>query len=570
MASLLTLEEEERRRKEEEPSGFSKFLSAIDVPRQYLLEKTVEGLSDRDVERGQLGFKDVMSEIGLDREWQEENPIKSGIMSVAGDLVYDPLNVVPFGAITKGVKGAVGLAGSAPEMIKSLLSPNLGNPALTQDITRMAKGYQVNHPQNLPDWYKGGAKGRAAHLGMGLLRGAGDYMQMLASPRSAIVFEKYGISPSNAREMGRLIENLKNPNAERLVYSNMGITSKASGKKVSQRALANELHSQLAYTSSVFRKYMPNDKRREAFEMELGDFLFPTQRMTTASQLGTNAVPIREVLKLGDNISDDVINNHIGRVIPKSFGKEFKGNVSLNAKPFQPTTALAFRGTQKVPQFRDFQTVIKSFAGTNVPITKSTIRARAPAKWPKERVDKLMNSIHDPNDGYLSIKGVTLAEDRLLAHLNQLMIVKKGKSHDGFTVMFDQMKQGSGSPLMEKIFDIGSKNDFIAMDASPFKLGAEAGKYTKAGVLEAGGIPKATSVIEQTPIKSHIPVDPARTEAIAGATEKMTKYSPSTREYLEKMLSRTQGAAADINKLQQMGLLQQDDKKKRREGLLAY
>ena len=67
------------------------------------------------------------------------------------------------------------------------------------------------------------------------------------------------------------------------MYSNMGITSKASGKKVSQRALANELHSQLAYTSSVFRKYMPNDKRREAFEMELGDFLFPTQRMTTAS-----------------------------------------------------------------------------------------------------------------------------------------------------------------------------------------------------------------------------------------------------------------------------------------------
>ena len=111
MASLLTLEEEERRRKEEEPSGFSKFLSAIDVPRQYLLEKTVEGLSDRDVERGQLGFKDVMSEIGLDREWQKENPIKSGIMSVAGDLVYDPLNVVPFGAITKGVKGAVGLGG---------------------------------------------------------------------------------------------------------------------------------------------------------------------------------------------------------------------------------------------------------------------------------------------------------------------------------------------------------------------------------------------------------------------------------------------------------------------------
>ena len=108
------------------------------------------------------------------------------------------------------------------------------------------------------------------------------------------------------------------------------------------------------------------------------------------------------------------------------------------------------------------------------------------------------------------------------------------------------------------------------MDASPFKLGAEAGKYTKAGVLEAGGIPKATSVIEQTPIKSHIPVDPARTEAIAGATEKMTKYSPSAREYLEKMLTRTQGAAADINKLQQMGLLQQDDKKKRREGLLAY
>ena len=84
---------------EEEQQGFlAKALSTLDAPRQYLLEKTMEGISGEDVDRGNLNFGDVAEGL-LGQQFMVNNPKTYAALSTAGDLLYDPLNFIPFAGI---------------------------------------------------------------------------------------------------------------------------------------------------------------------------------------------------------------------------------------------------------------------------------------------------------------------------------------------------------------------------------------------------------------------------------------------------------------------------------------
>jgi len=230
------------------------------------------------------------------------NPKTYAALSTAGDIIVDPLNL----PILKGVKGLMGMAGSLPYLFKQAKSPNLADAALTQDITRMTKGYEQNHPRSvtiagkehtMPNWYGPGIA-KQMHLTHGFGRAVGDVAQMAVDPKSAAIFSKYGISPTNAREIERLVSNLNNPNATKVHHDLLGLKRTASDVPVNKNAVMNELHSQLAYTSSILRKYIPDDARREAFEKELGPYLFPKQRAGTVVEFQNNPTMIRETLEL--------------------------------------------------------------------------------------------------------------------------------------------------------------------------------------------------------------------------------------------------------------------------------
>lgn len=607
---------------EEEEGLLGKALGYIDAPRQYLLEKTLEGISDKDVDRGNLNFGDVTEGL-LGQQFMVDNPRTYAALSTAGDILYDPLNLPIF-------KLAKGMAGSLPYLGKQMGKANIIDPALLQDVTRRTKGYEQNHPKSvtigenqitIPPWYGNkvsdlkpdgtavtrelspevAALGKPLHLLNSVVRTAQDFGEMAINPKSAALFAKFGIGPSNARELGRIVKALNDPKATKVHYDLLGLKSTATKIPVNKNALMNELHSQLAYQSSIFRKFEPDDKRREAFEKSLGPYIFPKQRVGSVTEMKNNPTMIREVLELPEEIGDDIILNHIANRIPKGFGKELVGDVALNSKPYQNTAAKAASGStaksgkKGIPsEYQDFTKTLREFSSTNTPIDLNTIREAAKKRFSgfknseqpavkkrlDERLERMMSKLVDSN-GYISIQGMRLIEDRLLAHVNQIMLVKKGRKfpkqfldnrvkgdphHEGFVVMYDQMKQGSGSEGLEAFLDLGSKNNFIAMDTVPFRIAKEK-KPNKHGVLEGklnykdkkGG---ANSVINQTPDPSPEILSPQRVEDLTEMTEGLINYKPTIREYG----SQIQDRAADISLLSKGGVL--DDEDRDRSGML--
>jgi len=576
MANLQYINEQLGVPEEEEKGFLARAVSTIDAPRQFLLEKTIEGISGEDVERGNLNFGDVTEGL-LGNQFMANNPKTYAALSTAGDILFDPLNLPIF----KGAKGLLGMAGSLPYLAKQAKSPNLADAALTQDITRMTKGYEQNHPRSvtiagkehtMPNWY-GPSHAKPMHLAHGVGRLAGDVAQMAVDPKSAAIFSKYGVSPTNAREIERLVSNLNNPDATKVHYDLLGLKRTATDKPVNKNAVMNELHSQLAYTSSILRKYIPNDARREAFEKDLGPYLFPKQRAGTVTEFKNNPNMIRETLELPDSISDNVILNHIANRVPKGFGQELSGNITINSKPYQNSASKsAAFGQVKTQSYQDFLDTLKEFSGSKTPINLETIRKAAENKFKntslskpkqKQRVDEMMSKLTD-SDGYISIQGTRLVEDRLLAHINQIMLVKKGSKkqkrgtgdphQDGFVILYDQMKQGSGSNLAEKVFDLGSKNNFIAVDSAPFQIGPKKSPSKKREGIYEGELfygqkvenPRVSSVISQTPDPSLTMLSPQRVEDISSKAMDIINYRPTISEYG----SQIQDRLADINLLQ--------------------
>jgi len=611
MANLQYLDEQLGIPEEEEEGLLGKALRSIDAPRQYLLEKTLEGISGEDVDRGNLNFGDVTEGL-LGQQFMVDHPNIYAGLSTAGDILYDPLNLPIF-------KLAKGMAGSLPYLGKQMRKANIIDPALTQDITRRTKGYEQNHPRSvtigdnqitIPPWYgnkvsdlkpdgtavtrelspKVAALGKPLHLLNSVVRTAQDFGEMAINPKSAALFAKFGIGPANARELGRIVKALNDPKATKVHYDLLGLKSTATKIPVNKNALMNELHSQLAYQSSIFRKFEPNDKRREAFEKSLGPYIFPKQRVGSVTEMKNNPTMIREVLELPEEIGDDIILAHIANRIPKGFGKELVGDVALNSKPYQNSAALAASyGNVKVKAYKDFTEVLREFSGSDIPIDLISIRKAAKDYFGKsslskpkqaERIENLMSSLKD-SGGYISIQGSRLIEDRLLAHVNQIMLVKKGRkfpkqfldnrvkgdpNHEGFVVMYDQMKQGSGSEGLEGFLDLGSKNNFIAMDTVPFRIGKKK-KPNDKGVLKGKlhyGDKKgsASPVINQTPDPSSEILSPQRVEDLTEMTEGLINYKPTIREYG----SQIQDRAADISLLSKGGVL--DDEDRDRSGML--
>lgn len=624
-------------------------LTALDYPRQKLLEGTYGLLGGEEEFERPMRFGDIV-EQGMGEEFMRENPKTYAALSTAGDFIYDPLMFVGGGLLGGGSKaartGMRRLATAAPNPIQR---PNMGNLALTQDITRRTHGYQTRHPAGLPDWYGGGMVSKGAHLFGGMLpRAVSDVTQRLIDPKAAYVFDKYGISPTNARELKRLFKYMEEGGKKKGLFGR----SVDDAPNIDPSQLRNEIHSQLAYISSIFRKYLPDDKRREAFEKEIIGHVFPRQRYTTSTNISTDAKAIREVLDLPPQISDAGINAHIGSVIPTGFGKRLEGSISLNAKPYQQHPAASMITGYKVSArpMRDFQTVLGELKqGQKISretvldearlyndllderaakkysevfeetmsrqITKSGALRKTriphhrliretgerPFVVPTEtrhlahnaahearqtilntRIDvgRLSKSIKD-EAGYLSVGGPSLSADRLLAHINNRIIVKKDGSLEGVWVTFDQMKQGTGVPIAEQILDVGSKHHFIAMDVQPLRVGMGREGYRAyynpvdlENMVKEFGMSPATmrtrSVLDQTPMGVGTKLS-VRDKALREATERMMYARPDA-SYLTKWgLKRGALAGGGSAAAYGYGMLDdEEEQRRRRGGLLAY
>jgi len=457
-------------------------------------------------------IRDVLIGQGVDPERAEKIAYMAGL----GMDIATPLAATKLGA-------------TAQQAINRAYNPNVGNLALTQDITRRAKAHQTD--RFLRDWYGGG---KAGHLGQGILRGIGDYAKMFASPQKAYLFQKYGLSPSNVKDLERMFdmqETLMKGDKIRKVdkWGKPGFTK--SGKKDYVRAvtLRNEVHANLSYIDSIFRKFMPNDKRRKAFEEELFEHIFPRQTFTSSDDLVKNAEPFRKILDIPAQISDDAIKTHLNPYVVGEWN--LKGPIALNSRPLQSRPAQDLMREGKSHPLYHFKNIwirmerpltkdnmINFAEDANAKVLrgkgfkskeeyKNSIIAKVKnSKWekgPKEgrnkfttkkainkEVDKVLYGVNDKGSGlynidhlknniideggYISIGGDILSEDRLWAHTYNRLIVKKQSQRkrgagkpEGVWVVVDQMKQGSGVPGLEKAMDLGSKYNFLGADIFP-------------------------------------------------------------------------------------------------------
>jgi len=196
---------------EEEQQGFlAKALSTLDAPRQYLLEKTMEGISGEDVDGGNLEFGDVTEGL-WGQQFMVNNPRTYAALSTAGDLLYDPLNFIPFASIGKLGKSLFNLGG---KVAKGESPVNFGNIALGQEITRRDKAGQLHR---LGGWYSGDptkkgfwgspAGSKIKHMTLGMVPDA--LMNMAkrgVDSKSAYLFDQFGIDSNVVKELNTLFD----------------------------------------------------------------------------------------------------------------------------------------------------------------------------------------------------------------------------------------------------------------------------------------------------------------------------------------------------------------------------
>ena len=210
MANLQYLDEQLGIPDEDEEGLLGKALRSIEAPRQYLLEKTLGGISGEDVDRGSLDFGDVTEGL-LGQQFMVDNPRTYAALSTAGDLLYDPLNFIPFAGIGKLGKSLMNMG---RKISKGESPVNFGNIALGQEITRRDKAGQLHR---LGNWYssdprKGPLMGHPAmnkikHITMGMIPDALKNMAIRGmDSKSAYLFDEFGLDSNVVKELETLFK----------------------------------------------------------------------------------------------------------------------------------------------------------------------------------------------------------------------------------------------------------------------------------------------------------------------------------------------------------------------------
>jgi hypothetical protein len=157
--------------------------------------------------------------------------------------------------------------------------------------------------------------------------------------------------------------------------------------------------------------------------------------------------------------------------------------------------AIKLTNTKHANYINKLRSVVKEFADAKKELTKDAVIQSFKdynvkyKNLPKKQlfdIQYLKKNIVDDGE-FISISQQILTNDTLLATMPVRFIVNKRNPSEGYFIMYDQMKQGSGIPFVESGLDIGSDVNRIFIDVQM----ADA-DY----VWKAGAVPKVKDVIE--------------------------------------------------------------------------
>ena len=294
------------------------------------------------------------------------------------------------------------------------------------------------------------------------------------------------------------------------------VINETNGKPIGVTQMSSmageQIHAQLAYNVSMLEKFNPGDPRIARLASgEMRKYLTPRTADTTLFQVANDPSIVKRLL--GEEIDDAAIRNHIAPYI--GVDNALKGDkISLSTKPFfmdgpyndftrsaQKNVSGAGAGRGYLPELEDVL-VNMSIAGeplTKVNIIENMLKVKGMSR-------KQLEQFMVVDDKFISMRQSVRTDDTLLATIavrgvydKQALMVQRMNDppggryspSDGFYILTDQMKQGSGVPILEHILDIGSDTNKVYMDIRPLSSQKIPEKIMQSQVpLRPGRIPQ--------------------------------------------------------------------------------
>jgi len=316
---------------------------------------------------------------------------------------------------------------------------------------------------------------------------------------------------------------------------------------------SNQYHAQIAYNVSVLEKFKPGDPRIARLqEGGLDRYIYPKHKQTTIGGLGKDPTIIQDLL--GKNLDENLIRNHISPKIASDMN--LKGDkVHISTKPFftgsmvhqvggfnpPAATGLAksmltlgrtlvrdgksikLTANKHAPYIDRLRTIVNQSLAANRAVTKDSViqsfknfnDTLTQQGIPKKNlfdIQYLKKNIVDDGE-FISISQNILTNDTLLATMPVRFIINKKNPSEGYFIMYDQMKQGSGMPGVESVLDLGSDVNRIFIDVQPLA----------ADYVWKGQVPKVKDVAE-----------PGIVEKELGPRVRQKFDAPPTEEFLKR------------------------------------
>ncbi len=316
-------------------------------------------------------------------------------------------------------------------------------------------------------WYNG-AKGKVKEVSKMGTSAFTNPFKRLWSPEADVLWNKYGISDLQQKELKQVIESMEAIPPGGGAYS----------KKFQHR---NHIISQLQSNKTLRDKFGVDAPE---FYHDMEKLLFPRTVNTKGADLMDSSVPLQQVMPELADIPPSAILDHMSAPMAKQLGVSGSNNLQIQTKVWngRPVADFSRKNVAVDPEMggETFKTHRPGGSAPSSSMSAFQLWKNAPegSTFDADGFDKLLkdhnSAVRESGKGYfvnpfdlatdvvdsgdyISFGGRYLGTDKLLATYNNRLIVNKNTG-EAFLFTFDDMHFGAGSRKLDNIIEAGSKD----------------------------------------------------------------------------------------------------------------
>ena len=429
----------------------------------------VEGMNAPDIVQNQSvsnAFGDLSNALGNTSEFSFDNMYNlpamiSGGASWLGEQTSD---------MWSNVFGGEDL--SPLDALETLGLSGIGAGKLLNTARKQTAGFGITR-EALPGqakaegWYNG-AKGKIKEVTKMGTSALTNPLKRLWSPEADVLWNKYGISDLQQKELKQVIESMEAIPPGGGAYS----------KKFQHR---NHIISQLQSNKTLRDKFGVDSPE---FYKDMETLLFPRTVNTKGADLMDSSVPLQQVMPELTDLPPQTILDHMSVPMAKQLDVANSGNLQIQTKVWnaRPVSDFNRKNVAIDPEMggKTFKTHRPGGSAPSSSMSAYQLWKNAPegTTFDADGFDKLLkdhnSAVSASGEGYfvnpfdlatdvvdsgdyISFGGRYLGTDKLLATYNNRLIVNKNTG-EAFLFTFDDMHFGAGSRKLDNIIEAGSKD----------------------------------------------------------------------------------------------------------------